>query len=299
MDIEGVIWRYRLEFNQDNNRRPVVRGESVWRADDELIARPEPGDASDPQRLTQTYLEQVNANKDFREVADALSQVRYLHLVPQLVRDRERYVGRDRDPFGGDFLDQLARLQREHKRTFDSRLSRITEALRVAVPQLEKLKLESDERGTPHLRGLYRHWRPDAGWQTEDQFSDGTLRLLGLLWALLDGTAPLLLEEPELSLHSAVVQYIPAMMWRIGRKVGRQTIVSTHSPDLLSDESISAEEVILLEPSKEGTEAVIAASVKQVRALLTGGATVGEAVLPRTAPKGAEQLSLLFAQGNG
>ena len=25
--------------------------------------------------------------------------------------------------------------------------------------------------------------------QTEDQFSDGTLRLLGLLWSLMDGTA--------------------------------------------------------------------------------------------------------------
>jgi hypothetical protein len=33
----------------------------------------------------------------------------------------------------------------------------------------------------PHLRGLYSHWRKDAGWQTEEQFSDGTLRLLGLL----------------------------------------------------------------------------------------------------------------------
>jgi predicted ATPase len=190
-------------------------------------------------------------------------------------------------------------MQREQHRNFDSRLARITEALRVAVPQLEKLKLEADERGTPHLRGLYKHWRPDAGWQTEDQFSDGTLRLLGLLWALLDGSAPLLLEEPELSLHSAVVQYIPAMMWRIGRKIGRQTIVSTHSPDLLSDESIAAEEVILLEPSKEGTEAVLASSLEQVRALLQGGATVGEAVLPRTAPKGAEQLSLVFADSHG
>ena len=42
---------------------------------------------------------------------------------------------------------------------------------------------------------MCEHWRPDAGWQTETQFSDGTLRLLGLLWSVLDGTGPLLLEE--------------------------------------------------------------------------------------------------------
>jgi hypothetical protein len=47
-------------------------------------------------------------------------------------------------------------------------------------------------KGTPHLRGKYEHWRPRGAWQTEGQFSDGTLRLLGLLWAVLDRTGPLL-----------------------------------------------------------------------------------------------------------
>jgi predicted ATPase len=295
IEIDESLWHYRLEFNQDNTRRPVVRRETVLCDGEERLSRPDSDDIADPQRLTQTHLEQVSANKRFREVAEFLAQVRYLHLVPQLVRDRERYVGRERDPFGGDFLDQLARLQREQKRTFDSRLRRITDALRVAVPQLERLKLEADERGVPHLRGLYKHWRPDAGWQNEDQFSDGTLRLLGLLWALLDGTAPLLLEEPELSLHGAVVRYIPTMMWRVGRKVGRQTIVSTHSAELLSDVSIPAQEVVMLAPAKEGTSVSLASSNKQITALIRGGLPLSEAVLPRTAPSGAEQLTMAFS----
>jgi len=295
LEINDTSWRYRLEFNQDNNRRPVVRCEEAWYGDRKVVTRPNSDDEADPQRLTQTHLEQVSANKDFRDVAEFLAQVRYLHLVPQLVRDRERYIGRDRDPFGGDFLDQLARMQREQKRTFDSRIRRITEALRVAVPQLQKLKLESDERGVPHLRGLYKHWRPDAGWQNEDQFSDGTLRLLGLLWALLDGGAPLLLEEPELSLHSGVIRYIPTMMWRVGRKAGRQTVVSTHSPELLSDSSIGAEEVLLLEPSKEGTDVALASSKKQIKELLAGGVSMADAVIPHTAPRNAQQLALLFS----
>jgi predicted ATPase len=296
MEIGEVLWRYRLEFNQDNTRRPVVRREEVWREDVSLLKRPDDDDDADPQRLTQTHLEQVNANKQYREVAEHLAQVRYLHLVPQLVRDRERYVGREeRDPFGGDFLDQLAKKQRAHRQVFDARMKKVNEALRVALPQLEKLELQSDERGVPHLRGLYKHWRPDAGWQSEDQFSDGTLRLLGLLWSLLDGSAPILLEEPELSLHSAVVKHIPAMMWRVSRKTARQTIVSTHSSEILSDESLAAEEVLMLQPGKEGTEVSVAAQHKQVVELLGGGLTMGDAVLPRTAPKDADQLGLLFS----
>jgi hypothetical protein len=61
--------------------------------------------------------------------------------------------------------------------------------------------------------------------------------------------------------------------------------------DLLSDESIAPEEVLLLEPSKEGTRVIQAASSADIRALLAGGLSMGEAVLPRTAPRNAEQLT--------
>jgi energy-coupling factor transporter ATP-binding protein EcfA2 len=291
MDLNGDgLWSYRLEFTQDNQRIPNVSRELVKHNRKVIVERPTLEDRSDPNRLTQTFLQQVNANKDFRVVADALAQIRYLHLVPQLVREPDRSVGRERDPFGGDFLEQLARTQR---RTLTSRLGRIATALKVAVPQLKELGLERDPAtGVPHLRGLYQHWRPNAGWQTEEQFSDGTLRLFGLLWVFLDGSAPLLLEEPELSLHAAVVRTIPQIMARLGRKAGRQIIVSSHSAELLSDEGISPDEVLLLKPSAEGTIVSPADNDQQVKALLEGGVSMAEAVLPRTAPEGVAQLEL-------
>lgn len=287
--LDDQPWRYRLEFTQDNQRRPIIARERVTRNKDVVLDRPDEEDRVDRNRLTQTYLEQVNANRKFREVNEFFAQVRYLHLVPQLVREPDRSIGRVRDPFGGDFLEQLARTP---KGTLDSRLRRIKDALRVAVPQLRELVLDRDVRGVPHLKGLYEHWRPNAGWQAEDQFSDGTLRLLGLLWAFLDGIAPLLLEEPELSLHPAVVRHIPRMIARLGRRSGRQVLLSTHSTDLLSDEGIAPEEVLLLEPSTEGTSIVAAKDDEQVRDLLEGGATLADTVLPRTAPIRAAQLSL-------
>jgi predicted ATPase len=289
LDLDSVIWNYRIAFTQDNQRRPIIDRELVRRNGETILDRPDDEDKADPSRLTQTYLEQVNANKRFRDVTESLSRIRYLHLVPQLVREPDRSVGRVRDPFGGDFLEQVAGTPQV---TLDSRLRRIGDALRIAVPQLKELNLERDARGVPHLRGLYEHWRPKAGWQTEEQFSDGTLRLMGLLWVFLDGAAPLLLEEPELSLHPAVVRHIPRMIARLSRKSGRQVMLSTHSPDLLFDEGIAPEEVLLLSPSKEDTSVTTAHDDEEVRTLLEEGATLAETVLPRTAPAKATQLAL-------
>lgn len=286
----GEPWTYRLEFNQTNQRVPIVVREIVKRGEDVLRRRPDADDEQDPKRRIQTHLEQLNANKEFRDLAAFFAQVRYLHLVPQLVREPERSVGRSRDPFGGDFLEQLFRTP---KKTRDSRLRRIQEALRVAVPQMKVLDTFRDEAtGVAHLKGLYEHWRPNAGWQTEDQLSDGTLRLLGLLWVFLDGTAPLLLEEPELSLHSAVVRQIPRMIQSLARRSGRQVMVSTHSAEMLSDEGIAAEEVLLLEPTSEGTRVRVASEDSQVKALLAGKVSLADAIVPRTAPARANQLAL-------
>ncbi len=289
IELDEIDWMYRLEFAQDNQRRPLVKKEEVERSGEVILSRPDEADKSDPGRLTQTYLEQVNANQKFRVIAEFLARIRYLHVVPQLIRESDRIVSQYQDPYGSDFLEQIARTQ---KRTRESRLRRINDALQVAVPQLRELKLERDERGVPHLKGRYVHWRPNAGWQTEEQFSDRTLRLLGLLWVFLEGGAPLLLEEPELSLHPGVVRYIPTMMASAARKNARQVFVSTHSADLLSDEGIAAEEVALLIPSDNGTRVYLAADDKLIRTLLENGISVADAVLPKTTPSHVQQLSL-------
>ena len=289
IDDNPHIWEYEIRFNQDNLRRPIIKREWVAKDGSPILERPDDKDEADPKRLTQTYIEQVYANQEFREVADFLSSVRYLHIVPQLVRDPDRSVGRKQDPYGGDFLEQIASTP---ERTRKSRLRRIVYALRVAVPQLKELELSRDDRGTPHLRGKHEHWRPQGAWQTEDQFSDGTLRLLGLLWSVLDGAGPLLLEEPELSLHPEVVRYIPQMIARIQQRLGRQVLISTHSSDLLRDEGIGLDEALLLDPGPEGTSVRLASGLKEIETLLEGGLSLADVVMPRTRPQNAEQLTL-------
>jgi|SRR5579863_1016753 len=288
-DGQESEWEYEVRFSQDNLQRPILKSELVKHRGKLVLERPSEEDNADQARLTQTFLEQVNANKDFREVVDFLGAVRYLHVVPQLVREPDRSVGKSNDPFGGDFLEQIARTQEKTKK---ARLKRIAEALSFAVPQLKELDLHRDARGTPHLLGKYEHWRPTGAWQSEAEFSDGTLRLMGLLWSLLDGSGPLLLEEPELSLHSEVIRFIPQLFARVQARSGRQVIVSTHSSELLRDEGIGMDEVLLLTPSDEGTSVRPASDFKDVETLLDSGLSLPEAILPRTRPRRASQLTL-------
>ena len=291
---DGARWEYALAFHQDNQRRPLVRKECVLRDGQEIVRRPDKEDGKDRGRLTQTALEQVNANRPFRDVAMFFASTRYSHVVPQLIRDRDRYEGRSKDPYGGDFLVQIAKIP-ESKR--EKRMKRIEKALRIAVPQLEGIELWRDDHGAPRLRGKYRHWRPAGAWQTEEQFSDGTLRLIGLLWAAMErGKGPLLLEEPELSLHTDIVRMQPQMLARAQRRTGRQMFLATHSPELLRDEGIGLDETLLLIPGPEGTGVTPAGMHREIRDLLEGGLSLGDVVIPRTRPDHVQQLGRFDAR---
>jgi predicted ATPase len=101
-----------------------------------------------------------------------------------------------------------------------------------------------------------------------------------------------LLEEPELSLHTEVVRYLPQMFARIQRRSGRQILVSTHSRELLEDEGIGLDEVLLLIPSHEGTEVRLASGLGEIRGLLEDGLSLAETLIPHTRPQRARQLSL-------
>jgi len=287
------IWKYAISLTQQvrGHRLPILRSEKVWKDGELIVNRPEHTDRGDELRLSQTYLEQISANDKFRDVARFFESIRYLHLVPQLLRSSEVYKSTSApdDPYGRNFLELVARTPEKTRR---ARLRKIEGALRQAVPQMRGLTDTKDETGVPHLEVLYEHWRPNAGRQREDQFSDGTLRMIGLFWSLLDGESPLLLEEPELSLNAAIVKKLPALFSQLMRKRSSQIFITTHSWELLSDRGIGAEEVVLLTPSPEGTNAFVASDRENIRDLLEAGLTIADAALPIAEPKGLEQFQL-------
>ena len=290
-DDEEPTWRYVLGFKPEGKgaQRLLVSKEVVWHNGKQLLNRPEAEDQADLQLLTETHLEQTRANGAFRDISDFLASITYLHLVPQLLKYGEKIGGNrlEDDPFGQGFLERIAK---STKRVRDARLKKIGTALSSAVPQFKELRYHPDEFGHPHLEALYEHYRPNAGWQSEEHFSDGTLRLLGILWSLLDGTGPLLIEEPELSLHQAVVEQIPMLIDRLQRsvKTRRQIVISTHSQTMLNNPGIDALGVVVLEPGREGT--VIRPVSEYEQKGLDAGLTVADVLLPKTRPNGVEQL---------
>ena len=289
-------WRYTLGIRSEGKgaQRVLVGKEKVENltTGQLVLNRPDPKDEKDQELLTQTHLEQINTNKEFRMLADFFANVTYLHLVPQLLKHADQLGGYrlEDDPFGQAFLERIAKLP---EKTQQSRLKKIEDVLRICVPNMKNLRFKRDEtNGTPHLEALYEHWRPDAGWQREDQFSDGTLRLLGIMWSLLEGDSLLLLEEPELSLNEDIVRRIHQLLWRMQRqaKYRRQVFVTTHSEALLQDKSIDAREVIRLEPTRDGTLAHETA--EEDLQLIAAGYTVAEVLLPKAKPEKVDQLNL-------
>jgi predicted ATPase len=288
-DRSGRGWRYDLAFTHQGPREPLpqIVHERVDRLEEggavqNLLTRPDSHDRADTQRLTQTAMQQVTANQPFRGVADFFRSITYLHAVPHLMREGipppATAIGDD--PFGRDLI---LRMRGTPPRTQRARLSRIEKVLRVVTPQLEELALVQDEDGRPHLQAKFKHWRPQGAYQRETQFSDGTLRLIGLLWALQEKAGPLLLEEPELSLHSAIVRKLAPFIHRAQQAgQGRQVLLSTHSVELLADEGIAAEEILLVQPGQEGSKVIEGAKRADIMRLMEKGLPASEAVLPHT-----------------
>ena len=90
-----VEWRYRLSIVQDNQRQPRIKEELVEREGRVLLRRPDSDDENDAERLRQTHLEGISTNKTFRDIYRYFNSIRYLHVLPPLVRQPERFTGRD------------------------------------------------------------------------------------------------------------------------------------------------------------------------------------------------------------
>jgi predicted ATPase len=287
-------WEYTLAFKAEGkgDQRVLVTEERVVHNGKALCTRPDAEDQKDTLLLTQTHLEQVNKNRLFRAIGQHLQDTIYLHLVPQLLKHADEISGKvmTSDPFGQGLLQRIAKTP---TKTRDARLKRIKQVLAQAVPQFSELEFRPNKAtGVPHLAACYQHWRPHGAWQLEDQFSDGTLRLIGFLWALQEGEGLLLLEEPELSLNDSIVRHIPLMIDRVLRKRSagpRQVIVSTHSEALLRDVGADAT-VLVLEPSANGTGVRPPSDAEAAQ--IASGLSVSEVMLPLTVTPKASQLGL-------
>lgn len=78
-----------------------------------------------------------------------------------------------------------------------------------------------------------------------------------------------------------------------GKRSARQTLISTHSPDLLAAPGIGLDEVFLLTPSPNGTAVASAATIAGAEAMLADDIPLPEIVLPKARPTDPERLGQL------
>lgn len=297
MESGELRWKYSLKIKNVGGgimkNQAEVLEEIVYDATkrENILRRSSDDEKEDTETLKYTHLEQATVNGSFRAIRNAFSDVEYLNVIPQLVRESGSTLltsGKE-DYYGRNFLNRLSLLP---ERTRKSYLNRISKILSSVVPQLEELSFKKDDMGIPHIEARYKHWRKRGSKQDETVFSDGTLRLIGFLFAMSDGNGIILLEEPEINLNSGIVEQMPEYIASIQRSRKRQVFVTTHSYEMLSNEGIRMSEVLVLDTSDEGTKVEVVSNIPSLKAIIDTGMSVGDAVMPYVKPSTVSQMNV-------
>ena len=186
--------------------------------------------------------------------------------IPQPPGDHRRLMDT-----GGNLASVLQRLGADGRKR-DS----IIAALRELMPEIVDFAVER-VGGWLSLR-LY-HSDPSGGppiGRDAAAESDGTLRLLSLVTALLASDAPSLrgliaIEEPELGVHPGVLADVWALIERVADK--RTVLVTTHSPDLISRAPMRCLRVVRI---RDGVTTISRLAKEQVAAVQQELFTTGD-----------------------
>ena len=192
------------------------------------------------------YLVNASGLSEFRPVYDALSRMGFYNLNPDKIRDHQ-------DPDHGDLLlrdgsnltSVFSRLSPTVKQDIEEYLELVTSDLREVNVETfgSKLALAFRQKVTGNrYQGRFY----------ANNMSDGTLRALGILVALLQGESDtqkrvLLvgIEEPETALHPAAAGVLLDGLREAAHRT--QVIVTSHSPDLLEDKHLDVDSILAVE----------------------------------------------------
>lgn len=200
------------------------------------------------------YLVTASGVDAFRPAYDGLSGINVYNLNPDAMR-------RLQPPDAGDLL-----------RRDGSNVASVLERLRRERPQIKERIEEYLGRVVTGVRGVerkgYGAWEAlefrqavagdDAPWKFQaTSMSDGTLRALGVLVALLGGgqvpLSPVGIEEPESALHPAAAGLLLDALRDASES--RQVLVTTHSPDLLDSPALTPDELLAVR-AEDGTSKI-------------------------------------------
>lgn len=192
------------------------------------------------------YLMRASGLSEFRRVYEAFSNMGFYNFNPDKIRDL-------RVPDGGNILMRdgsnltsvLDKLSPAVRQCIDEYLAKMIPGIHgVEVRELgprETLEFRQSVAGAKHP------WRFLA-----NNMSDGTLRALGILVALFQGSNDAQhhirlvgIEEPEIALHPEAVGVLHDGLRDANDKT--QIIITSHSPELLDNKDLDAKSILAVE----------------------------------------------------
>lgn len=192
------------------------------------------------------YLVAASGLADFRPLYNALSHMGFYNLNPDEIRelqpsDTGEVLKRD----GSNLSSVLSVMAKENKEAKDQ----VADFLSKVVPGIQDINVKPfGEKNIPEFYQLeFRQFidKPPETWRfTAKNMSDGTLRALGVLTALFQTKkVPFVgIEEPEIAVHPGAAGVIRDGLCSASKRT--QIAVTSHSPDLLDEKSISDDSIL-------------------------------------------------------
>lgn len=221
-------------------------------------------------------------------VRQTLAGIRYIHPNPKKMLERsDRY-----DPdHGTGFFQHAGRFSDQQ---LDAVVDRIRPIMASVVPEVPNLSYQRMGLGTEVVFYSDTPVRGASGVYSHEQFSEGTLRLLGMLFDLATlprDTSVVLIEEPETFLQASVVRSLPSLLAEVAMNRDVQMIISTHSPELIDSELVLPSQVLMLRSENGETtgELLSQSNDPRIKAVVSAGLPKSQgidAVNGRTIPLG-------------
>lgn len=203
----------------------------------------------------------------FQPLVQALQRISIHSIFPDTLRAPQKYnPAKPMDTHGSNWASIL---KDQPRATWKPEL---VSALHKLTGDIEDIKVS---QAASYLVVQFRHLSPRGRqkWFDAAQESDGTLRVAGIVTALLqEPPVPVIgIEEPELTVHPGALPLLFDFLKQASRR--SQVLVTTHSPELL--DQMEAEDVRVVLRGQKGTTVTLMSEFQR-RAVREGLLTLGE-----------------------
>ncbi|MCA9708256.1 MAG: AAA family ATPase [Myxococcales bacterium] len=226
-----------------------------------------PSDLRPPLNRQGLALQLVGGDERLSPLVDALRAVSIYSIFPDTLRAPQKYSPRKPMERHGENWVSILKDQ-----PIDTWKADLVSALDKLTGDTVDIKIKS-AAGYLVVEFEHRTEKKKRKWFSADQESDGTLRVAGIISALLQDppVSVIGIEEPELTVHPGAISLLYDFLHQATER--SQVIITTHSPEML--EHVDAGDVRVVE-RRDGVSSVCPMAWQQKKAVRDQLLTLGD-----------------------